>query len=175
MYHHQTLTSYHPPLPTQTQQIIITTTTNNKTLILAKLLETSPLFEEKNIFTIRKKHNKLGLNWAKLSSNWNWYLLWLRFAALYWWLQTTIHITVHNKSVNLVTYFYLRTSLLNYKFMIYMPGWDWDAVPLQATPATKNHQADYIMVNFKLHLYFTEWVGVGVGGNNQTWGWSQFN
>ena len=33
---------------------------------------------------------KLGLNWAKLSSNWNWDLLWLRFAALYWWLQTTI-------------------------------------------------------------------------------------
>ena len=27
--------------------------------------------------------NKLGLNWAKLSSNWNWDLIQLRFAALY--------------------------------------------------------------------------------------------
>ena len=39
---------------------------------------------------LRKDKNKLGLNWAKLSSNWNWDLLWLRFAALYWWVQTTI-------------------------------------------------------------------------------------
>ena len=41
------------------------------------------------------------------------------------------------------------------------------AVPLQATPATKNYQAathqlpaDHIyMVNFKLHLYFSGWGG----------------
>ena len=51
------------------------------------------------------------------------------------------------------------------------------AVPLQTTPATKNHQADYPpatywpnMATFKLHLYFPGWVGVAVGGggNNQT-------
>ena len=35
------------------------------------------------------------------------------FAALYWWLQTQLHITEHNKSVNLVTSTYLHTSLLN--------------------------------------------------------------
>ena len=47
------------------------------------------------------------------------------------------------------------------------------AVPLQATPDTKNHQADYPpatywpnMATFKLHLYFPGWVGGG--GNNQT-------
>ena len=51
------------------------------------------------------------------------------------------------------------------------------ALPLQATPATKNYQAGYLpatywpyMVNFKLHLYFPGWVGVGGGGGgkNQT-------
>ena len=46
-------------------------------------------------------------------------------------------------------------------------------MPLQATPTTKNQQADYppatywpYIVNLKLHLYFPGWVGVG--GNNQT-------
>ena len=35
--------------------------------------------------------NKLGLKWTKLSSNWNWALLWLRFAKLHWWLPTNYH------------------------------------------------------------------------------------
>ena len=49
------------------------------------------------------------------------------------------------------------------------------AVPLQATPATKNHQADYLpatywpyMVNFKLPLSFPGGGCVCGGGNNQT-------
>ena len=54
--------------------------------------------------------NKLGLNWAKLSSNWNWGLLWLRFATLHWWLPTTI--SYPYKLVNLVISTYLHTSLL---------------------------------------------------------------
>ena len=42
-------------------------------------------------FQVSKSWDKLGLNWAKLSSNWNWALLSLRFAALHWWLPTNYH------------------------------------------------------------------------------------
>ena len=112
---------------------------------------------------VSKRKNKLGLNWAKLSSNWNWGLLWLRFAALHWWLPTTIAYPEPNKPVNLLAYWlaylhaYLLTCMLtclltfqytylltvnsnrpkshnsyplnfhrlylvNFKFMIYLPG-----------------------------------------------------
>ena len=61
-----------------------------------------------------KKINKLGLNWAKLSSNWNWGLLWLRFAVLHWWLPTTIAYPEPNKPANLLAYWlaYLLTCML---------------------------------------------------------------
>ena len=61
---------------------------------------------------IRDNRDKLGLKWAKLSSNWNWALLWLIFAALHWWLPTTIAYPESNKPVNLATSTYLHTSLL---------------------------------------------------------------
>ena len=57
--------------------------------------------------------NKRGLNWAKLSFNWNRDLLWLTFAALHWWLPTSITYPELNKPVILVTSTYLHTSLLN--------------------------------------------------------------
>ena len=38
----------------------------------------------------QNKKNKLGLNWAELSSNLNWTLLLLRLAKLHLWLPTTI-------------------------------------------------------------------------------------
>ena len=47
---------------------------------------------------ICKQANKLGLNWVKLSSTWNWDLLY--YIDDY---KLSLHITEHNKSVNLVT------------------------------------------------------------------------
>ena len=47
---------------------------------------------------ICKQANKLGLNWAKLSSNWNLDLL--HYIDDY---KLSLHITEHNKSVDLLT------------------------------------------------------------------------
>ena len=57
---------------------------------------------------LRKIYDKLGLNWAKLSSNWNWDLL--HYINDY---KLPLHVTEHNKSVTLVTSTYWHTSLLN--------------------------------------------------------------
>ena len=62
----------------------------------------------KNIIIINIKVDKLGLNWAKLSSNWNWDLL--HYINDY---KLPLHVTEHNKSVTLVTSTYWHTSLLN--------------------------------------------------------------
>ena len=71
----------------------------------------SSLKRQEKVLSDNRK-NKLGLNWAKLSFNWNWALLWLRFATLHWWLPITITYPELNKPVNLVTSTYLHTRLL---------------------------------------------------------------
>ena len=58
--------------------------------------------------------NKLGLNWAKLSSNWNWALLSLRLIDDY---QLPLHITEHFFHLLAYQLAYLHASVLPYCYI----------------------------------------------------------
>ena len=105
----------------------------------------------------KKLINKLGLNWAKLSSNWNWALLQLRFAALHWWLQTIYH------------YISLSTISLCHELPLLS-----STTPCHTSlpPIIQNHPPYYLqaihtihrplMVHFKLNLHFPGGGGAGI-------------